>query len=208
MRQGRHFKQRWKNLVATQRIAANGREEADGDADERDGSPLRFARHYFRRNRRGWLVAGLAILSVVATLIHFGRFGPSLDRRPLHGRVQVHGVGITYGSISFLPTAGNFGPAANASILNGEYHFTKASGPGIGPHRVLIDIDSPPGRDHGPAPEQPMRDMKSIDASASPERKPNKSPTEQPPISTRRHWELEYAVSEENADRADFELDG
>ena len=209
MRQGRHFKERWKDLLATQGTAADGREETEEDRDGLDGSPLSSALAFVRRYRRGLLVACLCVVSLCTAIVHFGRFGSSADRRPLHGRVQVDGVGVAYGSISFLPTAGNSGPAANGSIVNGEYNFTKESGPRGGPHRVLIDIDSLPGQDDAPVPEQPMRDMKRIDTSAFQKRNAERGPpTEQPQRSSKRHWEVEYAVPEEGADRKDFELGG
>jgi hypothetical protein len=209
MRQGRHFKQRWKELLAVQGTVADGREETAEDEDGLDGSPVNLALAFIRRYRRGLLIACLCVVSLCAAMVHFGRFGSSADRRPLHGRVQVDGVGVAHGSISFLPTAGNSGPAANGSIVNGEYNFTKESGPRGGPHRVLIDIDSLPGQDDEPIPAQPKRDMKRIDTSAVQERRAEREPpTKQPQRSSKRHWEVEYAVPEEAADQKDFELGG
>jgi hypothetical protein len=209
MRQGRHFKERWKQLLATQGTAADGGKEAEQDQNGLDGSPISAGLAFVRRHRRGILLACLCVVSLCAAIVHWGRSGASADRRPLHGRVQVDGVSVAHGSISFLPAAGNSGPAANASIVDGEYHFTKESGPRGGPHRVLIDIDSLPGQDPAPVPEPPMRDMKRIDASSFQERIAEHGPvTEQPQRSTKRHWELEYEVPEDGADRKDFELSG
>jgi hypothetical protein len=209
MRQGRHFKERWKDLLATQGTAANGGKKTEQDRNGLDGSPVGTALALVRCYRRGILVACLVVVALGAAMVHSGRFGASADRRPLHGRVQVDGVSVAYGSISFLPTAGNSGPAANASIVDGEYRYTKESGPRGGPHRVLIDIDSLPGQDPAPVPDQPMRDMKRIDVSSFQERVAEHGPvTEQPQRSTKRHWELEYEVPEDGADRKDFELGG
>jgi hypothetical protein len=121
----------------------------------------------------------------------------------------VDGVGVAHGSISFLPTAGNSGPAANGSIVNGEYNFTAESGPRSGPHRVLIDIDSLPGQDDISVPEQPKRDMKRIDATAFQERNAERGPpAKQPQRSSKRQWEVEYTVPEAGTDQMDFELGG
>jgi hypothetical protein len=127
----------------------------------------------------------------------------------LYGRVQVDRVSLARGSISFLPMAGNSGPAANASIVDGEYSFTKETGPCGGPHRVIIDVYSPPGQGDAPEPEQPMRDVKKTDPSAF--RKPHNGQgpsAEQPQHSTKRHWEIECSVPEDGMVQKDFDLGG
>lgn len=209
MRQGRHFKERWKQLLATRGTGADGHEGTKEDGNGLNGSPVSSALVLVRRYRRALLVACLCVVSLCAAMVHFGRFGSSADRRPLHGRVEVGGVGVARGSISFLPTAGNSGPAATASIVDGGYNFTKESGPHGGPHRVLIDIDLLPDQDEIALPEQSNRDMKRIDVSAFQERSAERGPlTEQTQRSTKRHWEVECGVPEEGGDRKDFVLDG
>jgi hypothetical protein len=74
---------------------------------------------------------------------------------------------------------------------------------------VLIDVYSPPRQVDGPVSELPMRDMKRIDASRFREEDAgHEPPAEQPQRSTKRHWEIEYAVPEDGMDRKDFELSG
>jgi hypothetical protein len=50
------------------------------------------------------------------------------------------GAPIAAGTISFLPEAGNTGPAATSSVVEGEYRFSFEDGPIAGPHRVLVTI--------------------------------------------------------------------
>jgi len=205
MSPGRHFKDRWKELIASQKAAEDDSSEEQSELDESGLNLVVFV----RRHRRGVLVGCLCILAICAAIVHVYPHGSSTGRRPLHGRVQVDGVGIARGSISFLPAEGNSGPAANASIVDGKYSFTKETGPRGGPHRVLIDTFVPPGQGDVPAPEQPMRDMKKTDPTAFRERNAGLGPSaEQPQRSAKRHWEVEYSVPEEGVDRKDFELSG
>lgn len=208
MKQGRHFKERWKVLLATQGTTAEGREKSEENQNGLDGSPASLAMAFVRRYRRGLLIACLCISSVCAAIVHLAPLKASSDRQPLHGLVQVGGVGIAHGAISFLPMAGNSGPSANASIQNGRYSFTKQTGPHPGPHRVLIDMYTPPGQGGASAPEQPVQDMKKVTASAVRDLNAGRGPPgEQAQGSTKRHWELEYAIPE-GMDRKDFGLEG
>lgn len=205
---GQHFKERWKVLLATEGTTAKTEETAE-NSDGLGGSPVSLALALVRRYRRGLLIACLGIFSVGAAIVHLAPLRASADRRPLHGRVQVNGVQIASGSISFLPAAGNSGPAANASIINGEYNFTEQTGPRSGPHRVLIDMYTPPGQAEAAASEQPVQDMKKVTASTLQDAKAKAKPAdaEQTQRSTRRHWELEYTIPNDE-DRQDFGLEG
>jgi len=69
-----------------------------------------------------------------------GCSGDGLDRVAVRGRVTRGGVPVAAGAISFLPEAGNTGPAATSSIVEGEYQFNLDDGPIAGPHRVLVTI--------------------------------------------------------------------
>jgi len=205
---GQHFKERWKALLATEGTAPKTKETAD-NSDGLDGSPVSLALALIRRYRRGLLIACLCVSSVCAAIIHLAPLRASADRRPLHGRVEVDGVRIAHGSIRFLPAAGNSGPAANASIVNGRYDFTEQTGPRSGPHRVLIDMYTPPGQADASAFEQPMQDMKKVTAGTLQGARAGTKPpaAEQTERSTRRHWELEYTIRNDE-ERKDFGLEG
>lgn len=85
-----------------------------------------------------WM-GGLLALAVSA-----GCGGPQGPMRvPLQGKVEQGGKPVPVGLISFLPAAGNAGPAANASIKGGEYRFTKEDGPITGAHVVEISTAIP-----------------------------------------------------------------
>jgi hypothetical protein len=74
---------------------------------------------------------------VLGVLLCIGCEGQS-NRLPLGGTVTDRDGEPLEGSISFLPDAGTEGPAANASVLNGEYRFDRANGPVAGKYRVIV----------------------------------------------------------------------
>jgi hypothetical protein len=144
-----------------------------------------------------------------AAVAHVSRHGSSAGRRPLHGRVQVDGVRVARGSITFLPALGNLGPAACTSIRDGKYRFTKQTGPNDGPHRVLIDMHSTPGQDDAFALEQLNPDTNHTGVAVLLERNAgigSSMEEDQPNAEIERRWELEYTVPERSPDRQDFDL--
>ena len=66
-----------------------------------------------------------------------------VERLAIHGLVVIDGELVQQGSISFLPTKGTSGPAANTSINSGQYRFSTRTGPVVGTHEVLISIAPP-----------------------------------------------------------------
>lgn len=73
------------------------------------------------RNRFGFQkVAGVVLaLSAVLVLAGCGQQGP--PRYRISGRVTYGGQPIPGGSVTFIPTAGNTGPATSVTITNGQY---------------------------------------------------------------------------------------
>lgn len=63
---------------------------------------------------------------------------PSVLRLGVSGLVTVGADNAVNGIISFLPEAGNDGPAASASIVNGEYRFNATNGPVAGKYKVVV----------------------------------------------------------------------
>src|SRR5687767_11663369 len=64
--------------------------------------------------------------------------GDGLARVAVEGSVSQGGQPLSAGVISFLPAAGNNGPAANTDIVEGRYRFDRTNGPIAGAHRVLV----------------------------------------------------------------------
>ncbi|HVW02530.1 MAG TPA: carboxypeptidase-like regulatory domain-containing protein [Planctomycetaceae bacterium] len=74
---------------------------------------------------------------ILCVLLCIGCEGQS-NRLPLTGTVTDRDGEPLEGSISFLPDGGTEGPAANASVLNGEYRFDRTNGPVAGMYRVIV----------------------------------------------------------------------
>lgn len=80
------------------------------------------------------LLGGLGLVSL----------GCSRETGPV--RVRVAGVverraePLVNGTITFLPTAGHNGPAANGAIQNGKFDIPASEGPSPGAHQVLISL--------------------------------------------------------------------
>jgi len=147
---------------------------------------------------------GLAASSVLLLLLC--GCGPSTDRRPLHGHVKIDGVAIPHGSIRFLPAPGSSGPAASATIVDGEYRFTDESGPHDGPHQVWIDVDLHLGTGKA-AGQQGTQAVKPANSKAIRPRFEQPRPPGakiEPPAKSR--WEVEYTVPEDGVLRKDFDL--
>jgi len=127
-----------------------------------------------------------------------GSSGPS--RQALSGSVQIGGVEIEKGAISFQPAPGNSGPAAIGSIEGGKYRFTSDTGPFPGPHKVVIDVD-PPTQDSAAAlPPGPKGQL--VEQAASPPRSRRQAVTTPSKV----HFEQEYDVPNEGSSTKDFQL--
>jgi hypothetical protein len=86
------------------------------------------------KGHRGSAAAVLVAISLFAGCRHHS----GLDRLPVHGEVTAAGGEKINGMISFQPAAGRKGPAANASIKDGKYHFDRSNGPIAGPTKVIV----------------------------------------------------------------------
>jgi hypothetical protein len=65
--------------------------------------------------------------------------GDPLNRQAVAGHVSVDGVPLSHGLIRFVPEGTATGPGAMAEILDGQFCFTKDSGPIPGTHRIEIE---------------------------------------------------------------------
>ena len=92
-----------------------------------------FNHRQFPIGRMLWLVAlGLMISSAGC-----GK-KDRVTRLPLFGKVSTSNDEEINGSITFIPSEGFHGPAATATIANGEYQFNQENGPTAGPHQVIV----------------------------------------------------------------------
>lgn len=86
--------------------------------------------------KHGLVAAAGAMLVLGALLVGCSKWGPV--RLPIRGTVSAANGKRFSGSISFVPTEGTSGPAATATLVDGEYRFDRQNGPTAGPHRVVV----------------------------------------------------------------------
>ncbi|MDA7977154.1 MAG: hypothetical protein MPJ50_00110 [Pirellulales bacterium] len=65
------------------------------------------------------------------------------DYVPIHGSVDLNGEPLAAGTIKFVPTEGIDGGAVATKIADGEYAFSRSSGPIAGRYSVEIYADDP-----------------------------------------------------------------
>jgi hypothetical protein len=90
---------------------------------------------------RHGILAGLT----TAILLFGCNWAPS-DRGAVTGGIVLDGVPIEDGLIVFLPSRGNRGPTAGASIAMGRYAIAAAKGPPVGWNRVEIRASRKSGK--------------------------------------------------------------
>jgi hypothetical protein len=69
-----------------------------------------------------------------------------VSRLPVFGTVSLPNAEGINGSITFVPTEGNHGPAALAKLTDGKYQFDRTNGPTVGPHQVIVKRTFPRSR--------------------------------------------------------------
>lgn|GEM_PF-4232446 len=79
-------------------------------------------------------LAGLSVLMISSCQ----PAGDGLSRIAVVGSVTSSSGEPISGTISFLPEAGTKGPAATASVVEGDFKFDKSNGPVAGNYRVLV----------------------------------------------------------------------
>lgn len=62
-----------------------------------------------------------------------------LPRAAVEGLVDIDGTKLASGVVRFIPTQGTEGPAAVATVTNGEFKLAQKAGPLVGTQRVEID---------------------------------------------------------------------
>jgi len=127
------------------------------------------------------------------------------QRHALQGSVVVEGTAVAKGTISFLPSQGNRAQPAHTSIENGEYRFTKDSGPFSGAHRIVIGIKTTPADEPTAAAGGEAAAGQGIKEVAAPG-VPNRY--QRAPVTPKLQWEVEYTVPEDGSNQKDFDLSG
>jgi len=61
-----------------------------------------------------------------------------VNRLPLRGTVGFSNGATVSGTITFIPATGATGPAATATLTDGNYQFDRDTGPTAGPHQVIV----------------------------------------------------------------------
>lgn len=80
------------------------------------------------------------IISVAILLAMIGcGSGDPLNRQAVSGHVNVDGVPLPHGLIRFVPQGTTTGPGAMTEINDGQFCFSKDSGPIPGAHRVEVE---------------------------------------------------------------------
>lgn len=81
--------------------------------------------------RRWWIA-----VAVLIGLAGCGQDGP--ERGAVHGKVTLDGQPVEEGSIAFVPSGTNAGPAAGGTISGGEFSISEDAGPILGTNLVQI----------------------------------------------------------------------
>ncbi len=97
------------------------------------------SRSELKRKRGGFLSSRVAALVFLTGVIGCGR-STGIERYDLSGEVSFQGQPVPKGYITFAPDkkAGNQGPGANATIIDGRYETLPGQGTVGGPHVVRI----------------------------------------------------------------------
>ena len=88
-------------------------------------------------------------LSIAVATAIYGCGNPGIPRQALHGRIA--GAEGRYGLVDFVPRESTRGPAARASLVNGEYQFSRSDGPVPGDYTVIIQLEVSPDLTSGVA---------------------------------------------------------
>lgn len=155
----------------------------------------------------GWMIGAGFVLTI-------GCGGDAeRGRVPLHGSVYVEGERVTEGSISLLPAQGHSGPAASTSITNGQYAFTKETGPTAGPHRAVVGVmtTEKPADLHANAASGDEQQGSDATLQSATEGGPKGNPASTGESAADRsasptQWEMEFDVPSEGDYRADLEF--
>ncbi len=135
-----------------------------------------------------------------------------MPRQAIEGRVQVDSIDVVSGSISFLPSEGNAGPAASTAIIEGVYRFAEDSGPYPGPHRVVVGVDlskQNPAMDQRRGNSDPPGDGDSDATVAGGKLAPAQRTdpaTDAVAAEPRSQWNTTFVVPDEGRPRKDFDF--
>ena len=95
------------------------------------------------RTASSWLA------TILAGMVISGCGDSGIPRQAVYGRIA--GAEGQSGLVSFVPRENTHGPAARASLVNGEYHFSRTDGPVPGDYTVIIQLEVSPDMTSGVA---------------------------------------------------------
>ena len=78
-------------------------------------------------------------LSIAVATAIYGCGNTGIPRQALHGRIA--GAEGRSGLVDFVPRESTQGPAARASLVDGEYQFSRSDGPVPGDYTVIIQLE-------------------------------------------------------------------
>jgi hypothetical protein len=160
--------------------------------------------------------ARLALLVCLVVISGCGGPVETIERHAVFGTVQVDKNISVNGSIRFIPSEGNRGPAAATAIVGGRYEFTGANGPVAGSHRVEVGISAEVGVDEKSGNSYSVPSSNSPSAVGKnellvpeiPQDASNKTPSVEPKIPERRRkWRTTFDVPNEPSVHKDFAFD-
>jgi hypothetical protein len=155
-----------------------------------------------RRPRRTLLPTLICATVAVAVL---GCSKTSSPRRAIHGTVRLDAADVVSGSISFLPTDGNRGPATTTAIVSGQYRFSEQNGPYGGAYRIVVGIDTTKQSSGAAASAEVPAPAGGKLAPVAQRRQPvrNREPT---PAQAKSQWDATFVVPNEGDQRKDFDF--
>lgn len=89
---------------------------------------------------------GLIFVALTIAIPLFGCSRAPADRGAVMGSIVLDGTPIEDGLIVFVPSRGNQGPTAGASVAKGRYAIAAAKGPHVGWNRVEIRASRKSGK--------------------------------------------------------------
>jgi hypothetical protein len=100
------------------------------------------------RNSTTRTVSRWLTVALIGTFIP-GCGDSGIPRQAVYGRID--GAEGRSGLVSFVPRENTQGPAARASLVNGEYQFSRTDGPVPGDYTVIIQLEVSPDMTSGVA---------------------------------------------------------
>ena len=113
--------------------------ELPGDAVEYSCQSTPFSVSVLSMNCGSTIRNASCWLSIAVATATCGCGDSGIPRQAVHGRIA--GTEGRSGLVDFVPRNGTQGPAARASLVDGEYQFSRSDGPVPGDYTVIIQLE-------------------------------------------------------------------